>query len=1101
MSNYTEQLEREYQNQIVEIFRNELGYRYLGKFQYEHGAKSTPNGYVNKPIREEDVRSFLSREGSDNTPMMVDEAIRQLKNSAHLGNNRHGELLTTNCKLYDILTTNVKAKPDKGQNERDVCFFDFQHPENNDFAIAEEVSYICGLTNKNSRPDLVIYVNGIALAVIELKRSIVSLDEGIKQNLSNEKDLIPSFFTTVQFTIAASDKNGFEYGTIGTPRKFWCPWKKDGSTVNNETDEVKNVDNPPLEDKAAFRSFFNKDTFMHLVRYGVIDDGGTKKVMRPHQYYALRAAMPRLKAKADGVIWHSQGSGKSLTMVWLAKYIHSNFEDPRVLVITDRTELDSQIQNAFLRSNEDAIKASSSDDLLDLLAGGEQWLICSLIHKFGKHIDPETGKEVVGYDNAPIPLEKYLDELKKIVAKKYPNGFKAKWTNKFVFVDECHRTQGGRLHEAMRLIMGDDVMFIGFTGTPLLKEQKKRGGFAEYKKAKNTSEIRFGAFIHTYLHKEAVADKVILDLQYEGRNVEQEIRSKDKLDEKLNQLLAETSEENQQLIKDRWATLEKVYSSSERIERIGYSILDDLSRYPFNQDWCNAMLVAGNIYSAYKYYKFFQYKCENHGLRGRCAVVTSYQPNESDLRKVDDGNAETIAESKYKYEMAKKSFEEAGVTDADRYEEWAKKKFKEQPSQMKLLIVVDKLLTGFDAPSATHLYIDRDMCDHNLFQAICRVNRLGEDLKKDKSDPNSETIFSHKEYGLIVDFKILFDNIQNAIDKFNKGAFDGYDPSDIGGILEDALTKGKSRLERSLKAYRALVADWQRQGLTDNDKLAEYYKEPEQKMFRITVYKILDQFVTSYHNIADNIIKAGYTQDEASEIHRMAGDAACTRKRIAQASGDDVDLKAFDPQMRNLLDQYIRAEDAETVIPATADFSFLDLLTKNSDTEETAQKAEKEAKSKKGAAEKIEAKVRQVINDWNARDKSEGMRFSEQLKAIIESAQKQIIDDAKRIRELIELLKEMNGKGGDKHPESIVTAFARALFNNASSWCNVTEESELVALIADLEEFFRENVGADWKDMSRIDGKKCLMNLTRKLTGKANDEQIVELHRIAANNL
>ncbi len=788
-------------------------------------------------------------------------------------------------------------------------------------------------------------------------------------------------------------------------------------------------------------------------------------------------------------------------MVWLAKYIRSNFEDPRVLVITDRTELDTQIQNTFLHSKEDAVKATSSDNLLELLAGGEQWLICSLIHKFGKHIDPETGHEVVGDDDAPIPLEKYLDELKKIVAKKYPNGFKAKGTNKFVFVDECHRTQGGRLHEAMRLIMGNDVMFIGFTGTPLLKDQKKKGGFAEYNKAKNTSEIRFGAFIHTYLHKEAVADKVILDLRYEGRNVEQQIRSKDKIDEKLNELLAETSEENKQKIKDRWATLEKVYSSSERIERIGYSILDDLSRYPFNQDWCNAMLIAGNIYSAYKYYEFFQYKCENHGLRDKCAVVTSYQPSDTDLRKKDDGDAETIAESKFKYEMAKKSFQEAGVKDAYKYEEWAKKRFKEQPSQMKLLIVVDKLLTGFDAPSATHLYIDKDMRDHNLFQAICRVNRLGEDIKRDKNDSNSEPIFSHKEYGLIVDFKILFENIQNAIDKFNKGAFEGYDPSDISGILEDALVNGKRRLDSALKAYLALVSDWQRQGLTDNDKLANHYKNPELKPNRIAIYKILDQFVTSYHNIADNIVKAGYAQDEASNIHRMACDAACTRKRIAQASGDDVDIKAFDPQMRNLLDRYIRAEDAETVVPATADFSFLDLLTQNSDTEDAAKKAENEAKSKKSAAEKIEAKVRQVINDWNAKDKHEGMRFSEQLKAIIDNAQNRIIDDAKRIRELIELLKEMNGKGEDRYPDGINTSFAKALFNNPDSWCNVTEENELIALIANVEEFFRDDVGVDWKDLTHIDGKKCLMNLARKLADKANDEQIVELHRIAANNL
>lgn len=204
--------------------------------------------------------------------------------------------------------------------------------------------------------------------------------------------------------------------------------------------------------------------------------------MRPHQFHALRAAMPRLKEKTDGVIWHSQGSGKSLTMVWLAKYIRRNFNNPRVLVITDRTELDVQINNTFLGASESIYQAKSADDLLDALQmanrvkdnSHKSWLVCSLIHKFGRHINPETGKEEVGDDNANIPLEKYLEELQALLKAKYPNGFKAKGEHKFVFVDECHRTQGGRLHEAMRAIMGGDVMFIGFTGTPLLHEEKKK---------------------------------------------------------------------------------------------------------------------------------------------------------------------------------------------------------------------------------------------------------------------------------------------------------------------------------------------------------------------------------------------------------------------------------------------------------------------------------------------------------------------------------------------------------------------------------------------------------------------------------------------------
>ncbi len=269
-------------------------------------------------------------------------------------------------------------------------------------------------------------------------------------------------------------------------------------------------------------------------------------------------------------------------------------------------------------------------------------------------------------------MEKYLRELADLVNKKYGGKFEAKGTHKFVFVDECHRTQGGRLHEAMRQIMGDDVMFIGFTGTPLLNSQKKNGVYSEYNRVRNMTVNKFGPFIHQYLHKEAVDDKVILDLQYEARDVDQAISDKGRLDAKLDELLKGTNEENRQKIKDRWATMEKVYSSKERIERIGYSILDDMSAYPLCEDWCNAMFVAGNIYSAYKYYEFFQIKSDNHALRGRCAVVTSYTPSDNDLWKQETGDSSIQQEIQFKNSMARQSYAVAGVCNAEQYEAWAK---------------------------------------------------------------------------------------------------------------------------------------------------------------------------------------------------------------------------------------------------------------------------------------------------------------------------------------------------------------------------------------------------------------------------------------------
>lgn len=1095
MNDYISQKERQYQNEIVKLFRDKLKYDYLGSFQYPKNSQTRENGEKNTPIIESELRRFLSSPKYGYTELQIEEAIRQTKEMAKLSDSKRGILADTNNKLYEVLTTHLAIQPDAEHHHENVYLFDFNEPLDNNFSIAEEVSYIDELTGKHSRPDLVVYVNGVALCVIELKRSTVSLEEGIKQNLSNEIDLIPSFFTTTQFTVAASDKNGFRYATILTPQKFWCPWKRDDHRVGVS-----------LTDKESFEEFFRKETFFDLFRYGVINDGGTKKVMRPHQYHALQAAKTRLSEKNSGVIWHSQGSGKSLTMVWLAKYIRRNFKDARVLVITDRTELDMQINNTFLGAQESIHRAKSSDDLLDTLQKGSEWLICSLIHKFGRHIDPATGEEVEGDDNAPLPLEKYLDELQNILKAKYPNGFEAKGLNKFVFVDECHRTQGGRLHEAMRAIMGNDVMFIGFTGTPLLHVDKKKGGYVQYNQVMNESEHRFGQFIHKYLHKEAVDDKVILDLQYEARDVEQEVHSKEKLDSILADMLKDVAEENRESVKSRWATMEKVYSSKERIERIANSIFDDMSQYPLNQDWCNAMLVAGSVYSAYKYYEYFQYKADNHILKDRVAVVTSYTASDYDLRKKEDGNNTAVQESKYKNEMFKKSLTDLGVRNGTEYEAKAKKLFTKQPSRMKLLIVVDKLLTGFDAPSATYLYIDKDMRDHNLFQAICRVNRLGVDLKEDPDDDNSMTIFTHKEFGLIVDFKHLFNNIKDAITNFNdeKGGLSGYDPEDIEGLLEDAITKNKKRFKTAEEAYDAIKSDWERMGMNTADEVVEYFQtdfdNDPAKERRMLFYKIVQSLASSYSCLSDYIIRAGYTKEEAEAKHKKVGEASSLMLRVKQASEEDFDVKMYDPQMRGLLDRFIRADEAECIIPATADFSFLDLLTADSDTEEAAKKAQKEAGgSAKAAAEKIIAKERIVINDWKRKDKAMGDSFAERLQAIIDEIKNETKVTTETIKKLIELLKSMHKR--NKTPDGIESDFEKALWNNRSDWTSLEEESEIVSLIKELSEYFMTKVFDGWKDFTKPAGFKCIKGLKKILGTNSSEEQSYIVHNIAANNL
>lgn len=1084
--NYAVDKERAYQDKILELFRNKLGYEYLGNLQYARNATVNSDGNTNSPLIESEVRAFLESrvDASGNkkhTDSQISEAIMRLKSEITLPGNRFGQLTNKNTDVYNTLIYAMPVKPEPAKPEENVFFFDFDNPQNNRFRIAEEVSYIDRLTGANSRPDLVVYVNGIALAVIELKRSIVSVTEGIRQHLSNQMELIPSFFTTTQFAAVANETNGFMYATICTPQKYWCPWKKD----TNETG-VK------LTDIEALQMFFDKQTFMTMFRYGVTTDAGIKKVMRPHQLHALNAAMPRLREKASGVIWHSQGSGKSLTMFWLAQYIKNNFEDPRVLIITDRTELDKQMAMNFQHCGTDLHRAKSQDDLLETLNKGKEWLICSLIMKFGNRSNSENDGEDI------VDLDSYLKDLKTKINTEYPN-FSVKGKNFFVFIDECHRTQGGRLHEAMRAILGKDVMLIGFTGTPLLKDQKQSQKYEkEYQKISKLSEVRFGSFIHMYLHKQAVEDGVILDLQYEGRDVEQRISDKDKLDDKLANITAGLDEESKLAVEGRWATMQRIFSSKERIERIGWSVLDDMAKYPMTESWANAMLVAGNIEAAYKYYDFFQNQSSDTTLKNRCAVVTSYDPSVNDLRKkTTDPNIEHS--EKFKFDMAKQAFANAGQPNAEAYEEWAKETFRKKPGQMKLLIVVDKLLTGFDAPSATYLYIDKEMRDHNLFQAICRVNRLGRDVE----GTDGSTIKSHKEYGKIIDFKQLFGNITDAITNFNNenGGLGGFDAADIDGLLEDFIAKSKRRLVAARDAYNSLKAEWESKGLKNQEELKRYYltdfeNDPAEDR-RQVMYKITGALVIAYTNISDHMGNAGFDSAESADFRNLATEARNINLLVKQISGDYFDPREKDPEMRALLDRFIKAEEPDVIIPATADFSFLDMID-DTPTDEVVETAIRVSGGRnKGAAELIEGRVRSVINSHNVKDPELYKRFSVKLDELLQQIKQQSMDYADRMRHLIDMLKEVKN-GGVSFPAGITTKLSKALWNNIASWCPKTTEQEQVDAIAKVE-YIVENDAPDGYEDPSSNKADILKNALRNSLG-LDAEQVYNLYNLIVQN-
>lgn len=471
------QLERATQNRIVKLFRDQLGYAYLGNW-----IDRPENSNIEKGL----LSDWLARNG--NSEILIKRAFRELENAAALGEGRH--LYEANKDVYRLLRYGVKVKEGAGEQTRTVWLIDWKNPLNNDFAIAEEVS-VAGENKK--RPDVVLYVNGIALGVIELKRSSVSVAEGIRQNLDNQKKaFIRNFFTTMQLTMAGNDTEGLRYGTIETPEKHYYQWKE----------EAENPFGSMLDFHLA--CMCEKTRLLEIIHDFIVFDAGVKKTCRHNQYFGVKAAETHAKDRKGGIIWHTQGSGKSLTMVWLAKWIRENIQNSRVLVITDRTELDDQIEGVFTGVEEKIYRTKNGEDLISTLNKSAEWLMCSLIHKFGSQSEDD--------DDGDQATEAFIAELKA----KLPSDFKAKGEI-FVFVDECHRTQSGKLHDAMRMIL-PEATFIGFTGTPLLKVDKKK-----------SIEV-FGSYIHTYKFDEAVADGVVLDLQYEARDIDQYVSSQSKID-------------------------------------------------------------------------------------------------------------------------------------------------------------------------------------------------------------------------------------------------------------------------------------------------------------------------------------------------------------------------------------------------------------------------------------------------------------------------------------------------------------------------------------------------------------------------------------------
>ena len=954
------------QRWVVDFFTDALGYRCLGRWQDRVG---------NRNIEKELLTHWLKRQ--EHSDKIIGKALSDLNKAAEISGSK--TLYNANREVYGLLRYGVKVRPDVGERNITVWLIDWGNPRNNDFAVAEEVT-VAGENTK--RPDLVLYVNGIALGVLELKRSTRSVTEGIRQNLdSQKKEFIRPFFATVQFVLAGNDTEGLRYGVSETAEQYWLRWKEAGS-------HPVAGDNPLLRELSQLCA---KERLLEIVHDFMVFDAGVKKTCRHNQYFGVRAAQEHVKRRTGGIIWHTQGSGKSLTMVWLAKWIREHVTAARVLIITDRTELDEQIVRVFKGVSEEIHRTTSGADLVRVLGDGGEWLIASLIHKFGAS---EEGD-----------IDAFVDDLRTHV----PNGFHATGEI-FVFVDECHRTQSGKLHDALKALLPSAVL-IGFTGTPLLKDDKRR------------SIETFGPYIHTYKYDEAVGDGVVLDLRYEARDIDQNITSQARIDQWFELKTRGLTDVAKAQLKQRWGTMRNVLSSQDRLQKIVADILLDMeTRDRLKSGRGNALLVSGSIYSACRFFDLLQ----QTDLAGKCAIVTSYRPVPADIKGEETGAGLTEKLLQYGIYRAMLAAhfdepEETAMYKVERFEQEVKRRFVDQPGQMKLLIVVDKLLTGFDAPPATYLYIDKSMQDHGLFQAICRVNRLdGED----------------KEYGYIIDFKDLFRSLEQSITNYTGEAFEGYDADDVKGLLKDRLGQGRERLEEAREAVKALcetvdpprdTAAYLRYFCAAESGNAEQLKDNERE--RLALYRLAAALLRAYANLANEMSEAGYSAVEAQEIKAEVSHYETVRREVKLASGDYIDLKMYEPAMRHLLDTYIRAEDSEPV-STFDDLTLVEMIVERGNAA-VESLPEGIRNNREAVAETIENNVRRLIIDESAVNPRYYEKMSELLDALILQRKQEALNYREYLDRIVQLARRASDPATrSSYPARIDSGPLRALFDN-----------------------------------------------------------------------
>nr|WP_157317525.1 type I restriction endonuclease subunit R [Paenibacillus anseongense] len=964
-----------------------LNYRLLAPEQAE-SMRGTLYDVLLKTILEEKLKEFNSYEYKGVTYKFsqnnIHQAVRDLDEPLTDG------LVKTNEKIFETLMLGrsyTEFLPDGSKKSFTIQYIDWENFENNVFHVVEEFAVERMDGRGKVRPDIVLFVNGIPFVVIECKKASISMEQGISQMIRNQgKDYAPQLFKYVQ-VVMSTNKNETKYATCNTPKKFWSVWKEEKKEwLQALLDETVEGRLPTMQDKNII-SLFHPERLLELTHFFTLFDKDVKKVTRYQQYFAIKEIIKTIQERDEngnrqsGVIWHTQGSGKSLTMVMLAKYILSemNEHNPKVVVVTDRVELDKQIHKTFKHTRLKASRATTGSHLVDLINDNNTDIVTTLVHKF----DTASAKQ------KPI-------ESRDI----------------FILVDESHRTQYGELHIKMKKVF-PNACYLGFTGTPLMKKEK-------------STMIKFGKLIHTYTIADGVRDKAIVPLLYEGKMVDQTVNQK-AIDTRLEMITRNLNDKQKDEVMKKWSQFERIASSNQRISMIAFDINQHfLDNYKTQGSQFKAMLATNSKIEAIRYLEAFE---EFGDLT--CAVVISPPDQREGHEVVDEVSRDKVLN--FWNRMMNK------YGDDDSYEDAIKEDFIDG-DEIELLIVVDKLLTGFDAPRATVLYIDKPMKEHTLLQAIARVNRL----------------YDGKDYGLIIDYRGLLDRLDQALEMYSGAGLENFDPKDLQGAIYDVIS-----IVGSLRQYYSdllqIFAPIKNKADTEE---YEVWLEDEER--RQEFYGVLSKFGQNL-GIALESEKI-YNALPAEELKKYKRDLKFyqeLRKAVKLRYSDSIDHREYEAKMQNLMDHYISAEQ---IIRIT---NPVDILNEKAFEEELER-----LESKRAKADAIRTRLTKSISTKWDENPAYYKKFSERIKEAIDAYKQQRISEAEYLQRMNDLKKEyQHGEPVEAYPDSIKkNSNAQAFYGVAKDIMQEQKMSDelLAELALQMEDIIRSYTKVDWHDNMEV---------------------------------